>query len=174
MTRLSRAVRCRPCRESSAKSFFRIRRSAFSKIRGCSVWRIRRGRWSARPGTKRPDRAAARRRYRRASAARATACGPAVLPKLLQVQQFHELGQAPLLFSRGDSIHMSQNVVGILDGQIPPQLAALPEHDAELLGHPAPVLMGIEPIDFDFARRGVKNARQHFDRRRFAYPFGPM
>ncbi|MNI45181.1 hypothetical protein D3C73_995970 [compost metagenome] len=60
-------------------------------------------------------------------------------------------------------MHGTEDRVRVLQGQIPPQLRALPEHDADLPGQRFALRHRVEPTDGHAPRTWHQDACQHLD-----------
>ncbi|CDN42579.1 hypothetical protein BN871_BM_00480 [Paenibacillus sp. P22] len=92
-------------------------------------------------------------------------------------RRVHEIRQAqqvlklfdPVFFPfGGQAVHSGQNIVGIAQRQIPPQLGALAEQHAERARGFLALAVGIDSPQPDFSLGGMQNSGQHFDGRGFA------
>ncbi len=69
-------------------------------------------------------------------------------------------------------VDLREELERVARGQVPPQLAALPEHGADAEAEGGAVLPGHEPEDARRARRRVEDAGQDLERRRLAGAIG--
>src|SRR5579875_1459096 len=70
------------------------------------------------------------------------------------------------------AIQMAQQAQRVNQGQVPPELRALAEDDANTRGQFAPLCKGIQPYYAHSATGRRQNARQHLDRRTLARAIG--
>ena len=69
---------------------------------------------------------------------------------------------------RVEPIDLREQIQAVADAQVIPELRALAEHDADLVGKPTPLRPRHEARDARGAARGEEQPRQHLERRRLA------
>ena len=80
------------------------------------------------------------------------------------IEFFHPLAEVAF----GNFVNTTQELERFDDGDVPPELRALAEDDADGFHVLAALLVGKEAVDARLARAGHQNAREHFDAGGFA------
>src|SRR5262249_26236529 len=88
--------------------------------------------------------------------------------KVVQVEQLAEARQVGFVARALDSIHLGNQLERLDQGEVPPELAALAEHDADVERILLALAPGNQPGYLDGTRRRRQDASEHFDRRRLA------
>jgi hypothetical protein len=91
----------------------------------------------------------------------------------LEAEQLDELGQVLAVALGRHAVDVLQEVERVAQRQIPPELRALAEDDADATRELDAVALRIEPRHPDVPRRRDEDAREHLDRRRLPRAVGP-
>ena len=88
----------------------------------------------------------------------------------IEVEHVAEAREVRPVALGGDLVDVAQQLEGVDERQVPPELHALPEHRADPARELDPPSRRVEPRDRDSSRRRHEDTGQHLDRRRLAGP----
>ena len=89
---------------------------------------------------------------------------------LLQPEHLGEVGEVLAVGFFGHLVDIPQEREGFDHRDVPPQLGALAEDDADVFRVPHPFLVRVKAVDADLAAGGQEDSGEHLDRRGFAGP----
>ncbi|HEX8582057.1 MAG TPA: hypothetical protein VF640_07005 [Acidimicrobiales bacterium] len=89
------------------------------------------------------------------------------------VEQVDERVEVLAVAVLGHPVDPAEQLEGVEEGQVPPQLGALAEHHADAAGEGDPFPLRVDPGHPHPPARREQDAGQHLDRRRLPGPVGP-
>ena len=92
----------------------------------------------------------------------------------LEPEHRHQLVARPAIVALIDTVDVAQQIEAVDDRQIPPELRALTEHDADPRDVPQPIFVRNEPADHDSAAVGRRIPERILMVVDLPAPFGPM
>ncbi len=95
-----------------------------------------------------------------------------LIEQTLEAKHRYELVARSRILRAIYSINVTEQIEAVDDGQVPPELRALAEHDADARDVPNTIFVWNEAIDDDAASVRTKDSRENLDRRGLPCPIG--